>query len=186
MNGDTVLMVAGSDDSTADLVAEAVRRRGRRVFQFDTADFPQRLCLDAELDADAWRGGLRGDHGAVQLERVSAVYLRRPGPFGPPAHLTGAERWHAAMESRYGLGGVLTTLPVRWCNHPARSADATYKPRQLAELNASGLRTPPTLVTTDAAAVRRFAERVGPMVCKPVAISVLHTQPARRWSTPGC
>jgi ATP-grasp ribosomal peptide maturase len=169
-----VLVIAGRADSTADLVTESIHRRGVQVFRFDTADFPQRLGLDAELYADTWRGWLRGKNGEIELERVSAVYLRRPDPFDPPPHLTEVERWHAAMESRYGLGGVLTTLQVRWCNHPGRSADATYKPRQLAELSAGGLRTPPTLITTSAARVREFAERVGTLVCKPIAVSVLH------------
>ncbi len=30
--------------------------------------------------------------------RVRSVYVRRPRPFEVPAHLTVAERWHAATE----------------------------------------------------------------------------------------
>ncbi|MGH8965073.1 MAG: hypothetical protein ACRDXB_07055 [Actinomycetes bacterium] len=60
-------------------------------------------------------------------------------------------------------------------NHPARSADAAYKPRQLRDLRACGLVTPPTLVTNSAVAVREFADRHGTLVCKALAACVLHT-----------
>ena len=54
-----MLMVAGAGDLTADLVADAVRRRARSVFRFDTAAFPQRLGVeltaDGKLRSPAWR-----------------------------------------------------------------------------------------------------------------------------------
>jgi glutathione synthase/RimK-type ligase-like ATP-grasp enzyme len=131
--------------------------------------------LHAELDSE-WTGYLARDGERLDLADVRSVFLRRPRPFEVPAHLTVAERWHAATESRYGLGGVLVSLPVPYVNHPARSADAAYKPRQLRDLHACGLSTPPTLVTNWPDAVREFARRHGtPLVCKALAACVLHT-----------
>ncbi|MFD1534021.1 MvdC/MvdD family ATP grasp protein [Pseudonocardia aurantiaca] len=172
---DTVLVMAGASDTTARQVAAALEKLHCRVWWFDTADFPQRAALSVELDGERWAGLLRGPAGSLELDRVGAVYMRRPGAFVPPVHLTEAERWHAAMESRYGIAGVLASLPVRWCNRPASSADAAYKARQLTDFATCGLAVPPTLVTTNPESVREFAAAHGPIVCKPVAVGVLHT-----------
>jgi ATP-grasp ribosomal peptide maturase len=170
-----VLVIADALDSTADRVCDALASRGSRLFRFDTAEFPGRLQLRAQLDGSAWRGELTRDGDRVELNDIRSVYVRRPRPFEVPAHLTVAERWHAATECRYGIGGCLTSLPVPYLNHPSRTADAAYKPRQLKDLRACGLATPPTLVTNSADAVREFAAHHGPLVCKSIAASVLHT-----------
>jgi ATP-grasp ribosomal peptide maturase len=172
---DTVLVIADATDTTADDVCAVLADRGEAVFRCDTAEFPARLQLDAYLDGTRWRGHLVRNHERLDLDRIRSVYLRRPRPFEVPAHLTVAERWHAATECRYGLGGCLTSLPVPYLNHPSRSADCAYKPRQLADLAACGLTVPPTLVTNSAAAVRRFAAEHGTLICKSIAASVLHT-----------
>ncbi len=173
--GGAVLVIADETDSTADRVCAILASRDTRLFRFDTAEFPGRLELHAELDGATWRGELVRDSDSVDLDEVQSVYVRRPRPFEVPAHLTVAERWHAATECRYGLGGCLTSLPAPYLNHPSRAADAAYKPRQLKDLRTCGLTTPPTLVTNSADAVRRFAARHGPLVCKSIAASVLHT-----------
>ncbi len=48
-----------------------------------------------------------------------------------PSRLSEPERAHAHREGKLGLGGVLSSLPVLWVNHPNRLADALYKPMQL-------------------------------------------------------
>lgn len=170
-----VLVVADDNDSTSDDVCAVLDDRGVEVFRVDTADFPGRLELDARLPGTEWAGSLSRDKDKLDLTLVRSVYCRRPRPFEVPAHLTAAERWHAATECRYGLGGVLTALPVPYLNHPSRSADAAYKPRQLRDLAACGLTVPPTLITNSGDAVRRFAREQGPLICKALAASVLHT-----------
>lgn len=172
---DTVLVIADAGDTTADSVCAALDDRGTPLYRFDTADFPGRIELHAELDGPTWRGEIVSGVQRLDLAQVRSVYLRRPRPFELPAHLTVAERWHAATECRYGLGGCLTSLPVPYLNHPSRAADAAYKPRQLRDLQSCGLGVPPTLITNSAAAVRRFAQRHGRLICKSIAASVLHT-----------
>lgn len=171
----TVLVVADDRDETADRVYTALRERAVPVFRFDTADFPGRVQLHAELHDGEWTGHLTRTGERLDLAEVRSVFLRRPRPFEVPAHLTMAERWHAATESRYGFGGVLVSLPVPYVNHPSASADAAYKPRQLRDLRTCGLSTPPTLITNSEDAVRAFAERQGTLVCKALAACVLHT-----------
>lgn len=69
---------------------------------------------------------------------VRSVWYRRPTGFTFPDALTGARRRHAEREARFGVGGVLSSLPVAWM-HPQRDADAIYKPRQLALAARCGL-----------------------------------------------
>jgi hypothetical protein len=126
----TALVVADDRDETADRVCTVLRERAVPVFRFDTADFPGRVQLHAVLNDGMWTGHLSRHDERLDLAGVRSVFLRRPRPFEVPAHLTVTERWHAATESRYGLGGVLVSLPVPYVNHPSASADA-YKPRQL-------------------------------------------------------
>jgi glutathione synthase/RimK-type ligase-like ATP-grasp enzyme len=82
-----------------------------------------------------------------------------------PSELSSGEAQHARVEAKYGLGGVLASLPVLWCNHPNRVADAAYKPMQLVKAAAAGLSVPDTLITNEADAVRKFALS-GPTVTK--------------------
>jgi len=166
---DVVLVVADATDPTADRVCAVLAARAARFFRFDTADVPQRLRLRAELGTTSWHGELVSAEDRVDLDEVGAVYVRRPRAFEPPAHLS-------AIECRYALGGILASLGgVRWCNMPAHSADAAYKPKQLRDFRACGLATPPTVITNDAQVVREFAEQVGVVICKPVAVGVVRT-----------
>ncbi len=52
------------------------------------------------------------------------------------------ERRFAAIESRFGLGGLLVSLPVRWVLHPSAVADAEYRIRQMAAAAQCGLLLP--------------------------------------------
>ncbi|MGH7744416.1 MAG: MvdC/MvdD family ATP grasp protein [Candidatus Dormibacteria bacterium] len=166
-----VLVVGDAGDWSATEVGKHLDARGVRWVLLDTADFPQRMSLDARLDADhgGWQGELAIDGQTLRLAEVTAVYYRKPGDFDLPDGLSGPERRFSHAQARVGLGGVLASLPVRWLSHPSALADAEYKPRQLALLRQAGLTTPPTLVTNDAAAVRVFAAAHGDLVVKPLA-----------------
>jgi hypothetical protein len=87
---------------------------------------------------------------------LRSVWYRSPTTFQFPPELSAAERHHAFLEAKYGLGGVLSLLPVLWVNHPARAAAAS-KPVQLAVAARCGLSVPETLITNELDAVRRFA-----------------------------
>jgi ATP-grasp ribosomal peptide maturase len=156
----TVLILTEECDPTADRVVDELTRRDVPVFRCDTAWFPNLLTVDAQLDNDRWSGVLRTPHRRVALADLRSVWYRRPSPFSFPTAMSGPERQHAAWEAKFGLGGVLTSLPVLWVNHPSRESDACYKPRQLATAAQCGLAVPQTLVTNDPQAVRSFAERL--------------------------
>jgi hypothetical protein len=109
----------------------------------------------------------------VSLDEVTAVYYGKPTDFELPVGLSGPELRFSRAQARVGVGGVLASLPARWVSHPSALADASFKPRQLSRLRASGLITPPTLITNRAAAVRDFAATYGDLVVKPLADPVV-------------
>jgi ATP-grasp ribosomal peptide maturase len=171
-----VLIVTRRDDISADRVEEAIVKRGGSPYRIDTAEFPQQLQLGVKLGNSGWQGALVSrSTGRINLNDLISVYVRRPRPFQFSSKLTPAERRHAGHEARYGLGGVLMSLPVRWCNHPGKSADAAYKPAQLAALRSCEMTVPQTMITNSVDDVLSFARRVGQLVCKGIVSEVLHT-----------
>jgi ATP-grasp ribosomal peptide maturase len=154
----TVLILAAEFDVTADQTVLALGERDVPVCRIDTRWFPTQLSLEAELQDGRWWGRLRTPGREVELEGLRSVWYRSPTTFQFPTELSGAERQHAFLEAKYGLGGVLSSLPVLWVNHPARAAAAS-KPVQLSTAARCGLAVADTLITNEASAVRRFAER---------------------------
>lgn len=155
----SVLILADERDVGADPVVIALAERNAVVHRVDTAWFPSSLEFETVLRDGRWVGCLRLPGRRVDLEEVDAVWCRSPGAFRFPSDLTTAERGHAAIEARLGLGGVLLSLPVLWVNRPDRAATACYKPLQLAVAAACGLCIPDTLVTSTPRAVEDFVER---------------------------
>lgn len=152
-----VLVVTQADDMTADAVIGELNSRGVPVARFDSADFPGNLTMAAEV------GGGRGISGRMvtatrtaDLANVRSLYYRRPSAFSFPG-LSAQDARFAAVQARYGLGGVLTSLPgCLYVNHPHAIADAEFKPAQLSAAVALGFDVPPTLITNDPREVRAF------------------------------
>lgn len=154
----TVLILAPERDFTADRMVKALEERDVPVARVDTACFPQRASIDAWLREGRWVGTLSAGGRDIALEGLRSVWYRSPSAFDFPAELSATERHWAMSETKLGLGGVLSSLPVKWVNHPSRNADAAYKPMQLVTAARCGLTVADTLVTNKPDAVRRFAE----------------------------
>ena len=152
-----VLILAEDIDATCDGMVLALRERGQVAHRVNTAWFPARLSVSARPRGDQWVGHLRTPGRVIELEEITAVWYRTPRAYQFPAELTPAEKAHANLEAKYGLGGVLMSLPVLWVNHPARLASAAYKPVQLVAARRGGLAVPDTVVTNEADTVREFA-----------------------------
>ncbi|MFI8193872.1 hypothetical protein ACIF8T_34775 [Streptomyces sp. NPDC085946] len=105
----------------------------------------------------------------MELGEVAAVHYRRPTPHAARyEHLPAQQRAFAAAKARHGLGGVLNHLHgVRYVNHPDAIAAADFKPAQLQTAAQLGLTIPPTLVTNDVEAARKFAAEYGAVIYKP-------------------
>ena len=137
----TVLILADEFDPSADQMVLQLEERAVPVCRIDTAWFPSRLSVDAQFRGGRWAGSLRTPGRVVRLEKIRSVWYRSPTAFRFPAALSGAKRHHAFMEAKFGLGGVLSSLPVLWVNHPARVA-AAYSPSSSRQLPAAGSRCP--------------------------------------------
>lgn len=166
-NESTVLILTQPSDVTADSVVEELHRRGVPVFRCNPGDFPRGLRLVAELDA-GWTGNLHLSDREVRLDEVGCAWYRRPTAFEFPKGLNTEERRWAQHEARRAVGGILAALP-RWLNHPCDIARSEYKPVQLQMARAVGLTVPPTLITNDAEAARRFAKEHGQIAYKPLS-----------------
>jgi len=167
----TVLVLSEDCDPTVDAVVDELGRRDVPVFRCDTAWFPLRMSLDAELFDGRWSGWLHTEHRDVALPGLRSVWYRRPTAFVLPEDLSGPEHRHAMWEAKFGVGGVLADLPVLWVNHPSREADSSYKPVQLATASRCGFTVPSTLVTNRPEVVRRFAAKHGRVVVKSLGYS---------------
>ncbi|WP_415953827.1 ATP-grasp ribosomal peptide maturase [Streptomyces sp. KLOTTS4A1] len=157
----TVLVVTTLEDVTADWVITALNAREVPVVRVDPADIGPALTFGFHIGEDrpAWSGRLRTASREVELGEVAAVYCRRPTPYTARyQHLPQQQREFAAAEARHGLGGVLNHLHgALYVNHPAAITRADFKPAQLQRFAELGLTIPPTLVTNDTEAARKFA-----------------------------
>lgn len=154
----TVLVIAQTDDRMVDAVVSDLADLAVPVFRADTSWFPRQLGLHAQHRYGRWIGELRTEHRHVRLEDIRSVWYRSPSAFRFDPEMNDVERAFAHREARMGFGGLLAALPdVLWMNDPNRTADAMYKPLQLQVAGDCGLRVPRTVLTNDAATIRRFA-----------------------------
>ncbi|MFE7114014.1 ATP-grasp ribosomal peptide maturase [Streptomyces sp. NPDC057654] len=164
-----VLVVTNLDDPTTDLVIEELHGRGVPVVRFDSGDFPTILSVTATLTCDGLGGTLTTPTRTADLSRIRSLYYRRPSTFAFP-HLDEQSARFAIAQARYGLGGIVASLPgCLYVNHPHRIGDAEFKPSGLAAAAACGFRIPATLVTSDPDAARAFIKRHGPALYKPLS-----------------
>jgi len=152
----SILILAETLDPCADLMVRALVERAVVVHRMDTSWFPWQVSLDARLCDGRWGGTLRSPHGVTRLEDIKSVWYRSPAAFVLPVELSAGEQQHIRIEGKFGLGGVLLSLPVRWVNRPDLSATACYKPVQLVAAVRAGLTVADTLITNTGRAVHNF------------------------------
>lgn len=164
----TVLVITARFDATADRAVHELNQRGAAVARFDLAEFPQHSTLTAAFDG-TWHTTLETARRRIDLQQVTGIYYRRPGPITPDPAMNPQEQAWALAESRHALRGLLAALPDRvWLNHPRSAALAESKPVQLQAAAASGLNVPATLITNDPGAARVFAKQHGKICYKPL------------------
>lgn len=163
-----VLVVTSLHDPTADVVISELHDRDIPVVRLDSGDFPASLSVEAEITEHGLRGRLLTPSRTADLSNVRALYYRRPSGFAFP-HLDEQDARFAITQARYGLGGVLASLPnCLYVNHPHRIGDAEFKPAGLATAAKAGFQVPPTLVTSSPDAARAFIKAHSPVIYKPL------------------
>ncbi|MFJ9480038.1 ATP-grasp ribosomal peptide maturase [Streptomyces mirabilis] len=163
-----VLVVTSLHDPTADVVISELHDRDIPVVRLDSGDFPASLSVEAKITENGMRGRLVTPSRSADLANIRSLYYRRPTGFVFP-NLPEQDARFAVTQARYGLGGVLASLPgCLYVNHPHRIGDAEFKPSGLSAAVAAGFLVPPTLITSNADAARDFVKRHNPVIYKPL------------------
>jgi ATP-grasp ribosomal peptide maturase len=164
-----VLVVTNLDDPTADVVISELHDRDVPVVRFDSGDFPHALSVAATITSNGVEGTLSTPSRSADLSGIRSLYYRRPSGFTFP-RLDQQDARFAITQARYGLGGILASLPgCRYVNHPHRIGDAEFKPSGLAAAAAAGFRLPPTVITSDPDTARDFVKQYSPVIYKPLS-----------------
>jgi hypothetical protein len=162
-----VLLWGLAEDSPLDAVRLALESHGAPVAFLD-----QRAGAETVLDltvGDTVTGTLRVGDETIALESIAGIYLRpydaRQLPDVREAGPTNA-LWLHHLGLQHTLQAWADLTPARVVNRPADMAANTSKPYQAAQIQRAGFVTPPTLLTTDAAAVAAFAAEHGTLIYK--------------------
>ncbi|MEU0220449.1 ATP-grasp ribosomal peptide maturase [Streptomyces sp. NPDC006265] len=167
-----VLVVTSLHDPTADVVISELHDRDVPVVRLDSGDFPATLSVEAEITEHGLGGRLVTPSRTADLANVRSMYYRRPTGFAFP-HLDVQDSRFAVTQARYGLGGVLASLPgCLYVNHPHRIGDAEFKPAGLAMAVDAGFLVPPTLITSSPDAAREFIKAHDSVIYKPLSTPV--------------
>jgi len=156
-----ILILTEEADPHADRVIEALRQRGTalRVVRFNPARFPSTAELSFSCSASGQvRRSLCVEGETVDLDRVTAVWYRRPQLPVPPAEITDERmRKCVADECQSVLNDLWHTLDCRWVPAlPSVIRRAELKVAQLQLAGALGFELPHTLLTNSPAAFLEF------------------------------
>jgi hypothetical protein len=146
-----ILILTGDADPHADRVIEALRQRGAEWVRFNPARFPSRAEISfSGTAAGRFQSLLRVDEETIDLERVTAVWYRRPEPPVPHEEITAPRvREYVADECRLTLNAFWHTLDRRWVPAPPSVIRrAEFKAVQLKLAAALGFEIPSTLLTS--------------------------------------
>jgi hypothetical protein len=125
-----VLVIGDVGDWSAAEVGKHLDARGARWVLLDTADFPQRMSLDARLETEqtGWQGEVTINGQMLRLAEVTAVYYRKPRDFDLPEGLSGPERRFSHAQARVGLAGYWPVCPSGGSRIPRRSPTPSTSP----------------------------------------------------------
>ncbi len=155
-----ILILSNDDDVHGRAVRRELDRLGAEHRVLDLSEFPVRAGVSLFYGD---RGGAEyrfADEGALDLDRVTSVWWRRPQPYGLDPSITDGDHARFAFnECHETLVGLWHGLDARWINDPALDERAHRKTYQWRVAQAVGLELPATLVTNQPDAARAFVRR---------------------------
>lgn len=159
-----VILVCGVP--TEGPVARTISALERRGADFVTID-PDSLGEQVQVRW-SWRDGQLDGTIAVgtrliKLSEIGGVYLRY---LGDPASVGEDPRSRRARGTAVALAELFDVLPARVVNRRRPMTSNNSKPYQSLLIKRAGFAVPPTLVTSDPAAVHAFAQRHGKLIYK--------------------
>lgn len=161
-----ILILTQSFDPHVLPVAEEIKRRDMRTVRFDFGDFPEKVQLAARIGPHRWEGTLRHADQIHDLAEIQSVWWRRPNSPQASTSYDIPTRVFLDRENLRGFIGVMLQQGqdqerLFWVSKRDRIQIAEFKPIQLQEAQALGLRVPHTLITNNPAEVRAFYQEFG-------------------------
>jgi hypothetical protein len=155
-----ILVVGGLADTVTELVCARLDDCGYAYRLLDMGRYPTGFQVNWQWKGDGPAGYIAGPDWRVDLDELSGVYARYLGAEGrvplPGVAPELAPSIH--VECDMGLMTLFEHLTCPVVNRIGLGMSNHSKPYQGLLIRDSGLRIPPTLVTSDADAARRFYE----------------------------
>lgn len=167
-----ILILSNAEDPHVPFLTERLERLGAAFVRVDPEEFPACVELSFEPRADRPRGTLKVRGRTLALDRVRAVWWRRPGKPTPPDWIVESEqRANISELADDALTGLWESLECLWVPcRPSARARANLKLWQLGIARAVGFDTPDTVITNDPERLLEFylAHR-GDVITKPLS-----------------
>jgi glutathione synthase/RimK-type ligase-like ATP-grasp enzyme len=155
-----ILICGGLADSVTELMCARLEDCGYPYRFLDLATYPAGFEVNW-----GWKAGYPDGHIAckdwrLDLDEISSVYVRYLGPEGriPSADISQSVAPSLYAEHDTGLAALFENLPCMVVNRLGGGMSNHSKPYQALMVRDADLLTPPTLVTNDPEAARRFYE----------------------------
>lgn len=164
MKKKVILALTSAGDPNIPRVSEHLNILGRRLFRFNTEEFPSKTSIalmmrDGVADAEL----INSDGETLAIRNVLSCWYRQPGI--PGRDSAESYREFVTAESRAALWSLTTLFrkQFRWINDPlwANRLLEDNKLHQLALAKMAGLRTPATLITNKPDEALQFCENRG-------------------------
>jgi len=158
-----ILVCGGLADSVTELVCARLQDCGYAYRFIDLGTYPSGYQLKAHWNGSTPSGFISGPDWMLDLDQITGVYARFLGPEGraPRSDMTPETLSAIHFEYDTGLLAVLEDLPCLVVNRVSGGISNNSKVYQALVVRQFGLLTPPTLVTNDPAAARRFYDDCG-------------------------
>jgi glutathione synthase/RimK-type ligase-like ATP-grasp enzyme len=153
-----ILVVGGLADTVAELVCARLADCGYPYRLLDLGFYPSGFRVNWHWKDSSLRGYIETADWRLDLEDLTGVYVRYLGAEGrvAPPGIAPVSAPTMFFEYDSGLMALLEELPCPVINRVAGGMSNSSKMYQALLVRECGLLTPPTLVTNDPVAVRRF------------------------------
>lgn len=163
-----ILICGGLADGVTELVCSRLQHCGYPYRLLDLARFPEDHRIAVRWTDRGPEGWIAGADWRLELDDISGVYVRYLGPDDRPQlpDLDPADAKALQTESDLMLMALFEDLDCPVVNRIGGGLANNSKPYQALVISGTGLRVPPTLVTSDPEAVRAFLADHGEVIYK--------------------